>query len=92
MTADQIRPPEEVSQLLTAFQDQSRSYRHRVWLHRKKNGELIHVEIVSFNLEFDGRPARLGVVTDITERLKAQERAREIDERYQSLLKGGKDA
>jgi PAS domain S-box-containing protein len=81
-----------VSQLLSAFQDQSRSYRHRAWVHRKKNGELIHVEIVSFNLEFDGKSARLGVVTDITERLKAEERAREIDERYQSLLKGGKDA
>ncbi len=92
MTADQIRPPEEVAQLLKAFQDQSRSYRHRVWLHKKKSGELIHVEIVSFNLEFDGKPARLGVVTDITERLKAEERAREIDERYQSLLKGAKNA
>ncbi|HEX4798476.1 MAG TPA: PAS domain S-box protein [Burkholderiales bacterium] len=92
MTADQIRPPEEVDQLLKAFQDQSRSYRHREWLHRKKSGELIHVEIVSFNLEFDGKPARLGVVTDITERLKAEERAREIDERYQSLLKGAKNA
>ena len=92
MTADQIRPVEEVSQLLSAFQDQSRSYRHRAWLHRKKNGELINVEIVSFNLEFDGKPARLGVVTDITERLKAEERAREIEERYQALLKGAKDA
>ncbi len=58
----------------------------------KKSGELIHVEIVSFNLEFNGKPARLGVVTDITERLKEQERAREIEERYQSLLKGAKDA
>ncbi len=92
MTADQIRPTEEVSQLLKAFEDQSRSYRHREWLHRKKSGELIHVEIVSFNLEFDGKPARLGVVTDITERLKAEERAREIEERYQALLKGAKDA
>ncbi len=34
MTADQIRPPEEVPELLNAFQDQSRSYRHREWLHR----------------------------------------------------------
>jgi len=90
MTADQIRPAEEVSQLLNAFQDQSRSYRHRMWRHKKKNGELIHVEIISFNLEFDGRPARLGVVTDITERLKAEERAREIEDRYQLLLTGGR--
>ncbi len=89
MTADQIRPEEEVSQLLNAFQDQSRSYRHRMWRHKKKSGELIHVEIISFNLDFDGRQARLGVVTDITERLKAEERAQEIEDRYQLLLKDG---
>ncbi|HEX9193307.1 MAG TPA: PAS domain S-box protein [Burkholderiales bacterium] len=90
MTADQIRPAEDVSRLLKAFQDQSGSYRHRVWRHVKKSGELIDVEIVSFNLEFDGRPARLGVVTDITERSKSEERAREIGERYQQLLKDRK--
>ena len=86
MTADQIRPPEDVARLLKVFEDQSRSYQHRFWRHKKKNGELIDVEITSFNLEFDGRPARLGVVTDITERLKAEERAREIEERYRALL------
>jgi len=86
MTADQIRPPEDVPRLLKVFEDQSRAYQRRFWRHKKKNGELIDVEITSFNLEFDGRPARLGVVTDITERLKAEERAREIEERYQALL------
>lgn len=86
MTADQIRPPEDVPRLLKVFEDQSRAYQRRFWRHKKKNGELIDVEITSFNLEFDGRPARLGVVTDITERLKAEERAREIEGRYQALL------
>jgi len=92
MTADQIRPPEEVSQLTRAFRDQSRSYRHRLWLHRKKNGELIHVEIVSFNLTFDGRPARLGVVTDITERVEAEERSRQTGGRGASFRKSGNGA
>jgi PAS domain S-box-containing protein len=90
MTADQLRPDDDVSQLLSAFKDKSDSYMHRVWRHVTKSGELIDVQIVSFNFEFDGRPARLGVVTDITERLKADERARKIDERYQLLLKGPK--
>ncbi|MGB5080918.1 MAG: PAS domain S-box protein [Burkholderiales bacterium] len=88
MTADQLRLPEDVSELIRAFEDQSRSYRQRLWRHRKKNGDLISVEIVSFNLEFDGRRARLGVVTDVTERLKAEDRAREIERKYQALLKG----
>ena len=90
MTADQIRPAEDVARLLKAFQDQSNSYQQRAWRHVKKNGEPIDVEIVSFNLEFGGRPARLGVVTDITERLKAEEQAREIKERYERLARVGR--
>ena len=73
MTAEQLRPPEDIGQLLKDFQDQSPSYMQRVARHRKKNGKQINVEIVSFNLEFDGSPARLGVITDVTERMKSEE-------------------
>jgi PAS domain S-box-containing protein len=86
MTADQIRPEEDVAELVKAFEDRSRTYRQRVWRHRKKSGELIQVEIVSFNLEFDGRAARLGVIEDLTERLRAQERAEKSEQRYRALL------
>ena len=92
MTAEHIRPQEDVSQLLKNFQDQSRDYMQRVARHRKKNGELIDVEVVSFNLEFDGHPARLAVVDDITERLKAEERVREIEQQYRTLLESLQNA
>jgi PAS domain S-box-containing protein len=75
MTADQIRPPEDVAGLMKAFEDRSRDYRARIHRHRKKSGELIHVKVVSFNLEFSGRPARLGVIYDVTEQLREQARA-----------------
>jgi PAS domain S-box-containing protein len=74
MTADQIRPEEDVAGLRKAFEDHSRDYRQRIWRHRKKSGELIHVKVVSFNLEFSGRPARLGVIYDVTEQVNAQEK------------------
>jgi hypothetical protein len=32
------------------------------------------VKVVSFNLEFSGRPARLGVIYDVTEQVNAQEK------------------
>jgi len=73
MTADQIRPPEDVAGLRRAFEDHSRDYRQRIWRHRKKNGELIQVKVVSFNLEFSGRPARLAVIYDVTAQVKAAE-------------------
>jgi PAS domain S-box-containing protein len=75
MTAHQIRPEEDVAGLLRAFEDHSRSYRQRVWRHRKKSGELIHVKVVSFNLEFADRPARLGVIYEVTEQLTADGKA-----------------
>jgi len=91
MTLEQLRQPEDIAQLLKGFQDQSRSYMQRVARHLKRNGEQINVEIVSFNLEFDGRPARLGVINDITGRLKAEERVREIEEQYRALLESRGD-
>ena len=86
MTAEQLRYPEDIAQLLHDFQDQSRSYMQRGARHRKKNGEEIDVEIVSFNLEFDGRPARLAVINDVTKRLKTEAEARELEQRYKELL------
>ena len=87
MTAEEIRPPEDVAELLQAFEDKSQLYKERVWRHRKKSGERMDVMITSFNLEFDGRPARLAVVTDITDRLKDEARAADIKARYLALLK-----
>lgn len=86
MAAEQLRYPEDIAQLLKVFEDQSGSYMQRVARHRKKSGEEIHVEIVSFNLEFDGRPARLGVINDVTQRLKMEAQARELEQKYQALL------
>lgn len=85
LNAEQIRPQEDVEDLHRAFDDPS-NYRARVWRHRKKNGDLIAVKITSFNLDFGGRRARLGVIEDLTERLQAEERAQESERRYRELL------
>jgi PAS domain-containing protein len=86
MSVDQLRHPDEVAKLLRDFQDQSHSYMQRVARHLKKGGEEIDVDVVSFNLEFDGKPARLGVINDVTEQLKSESEARELEQRYKQLL------
>lgn len=86
MTADQIRPEEDVANLLKAFENRSGGYWQRVWRHRKKDGDLVHVKVVSFSLEFAGRAARLGVIHDLTEQMDVELRAREIEQRYRQLL------
>jgi len=93
LTADQIRPEEDVDDLRRAFADWSNNYSQRLWRHRKKSGEVIPVKVTSFNLEFAGRRARLGVIEDLTERLMAEERAKQSEQRYRELLqqKGAKE-
>ena len=44
LTADQIRPEEDVDDLRRAFADWSNNYSQRIWRHRKKNGEVIPVQ------------------------------------------------
>jgi PAS domain S-box-containing protein len=86
LTADQIRPEEDVDDLRRAFADWSNNYSQRIWRHRKKNGDVIAVRVTSFNLEFAGRRARLGVIEDLTERMMAEERAKQSEQRYKALL------
>ena len=86
MSADQIRPEEDVDDLRRAFADWSNTYSQRLWRHKKKNGEVIPVRVTSFNLEFAGRRARLGVIEDLTERMQAEERAKLSEQRYRELL------
>jgi len=86
MSADQIRPEEDVDDLRRAFADWSNNYSQRIWRHKKKSGEVIPVKVTSFNLEFAGRRARLGVIEDLTERLMAEERAKQSEQRYRALL------
>jgi hypothetical protein len=47
---------------------------------------LVHVKVVSFSLELDGRAARLGVMHDLTEQLDTELRAGDIKWRYRELL------
>jgi PAS domain S-box-containing protein len=43
--------------------------------HRKKDGKVIEVEIARKNLSFDGRPAGLALVLDVTERVRTERAA-----------------
>jgi len=44
------------------------------WRHRRKDGSVMDVETVSHPFDLDARPARLTLVTDITERIRAERR------------------
>jgi PAS domain S-box-containing protein len=92
MTIKDIRPPEDVTALLESVATTSDGTESAgMWRHRKKDGTLIDVEITSHPLEFDGRPARLVVATDVTEQKRAQNSSKEREEQFRLIVSNIKD-
>lgn len=80
MTIEHIRPQEDLPLLYSAMRQQESVAglgdglkSPLVWRHQRSDGELIFVEVSSYALEFDGRPARMVLTHDITARLQAQQ-------------------
>lgn len=90
MTIKQIRPPEEIPRLEQDLRAETevpgRPGRSGPWRHRTKSGELMDVEIASRSLTFEGRPARLVVVFDVTSALAAMEELKKTRIRTQSIV------
>jgi len=61
------------------------------WKHRKKNGELIDVQITSYPLSFRGKDARLVVAADITEQKKAIDALRKSEEMFRLIVSNVRD-
>jgi PAS domain S-box-containing protein len=73
MSIEEVRSPAERQRLKMelARLDIARTNR-AVFRHRKKNGALIDVEVISDHIDFEGRQARLVLAHDVTERLQAE--------------------
>ena len=72
MTLADISPPEEATKLLNAVEHAKRNhilFTKGVFVHRKKNGELIKVDRLANFIEFHGRRAGLVLLNDITLKL-----------------------
>jgi len=48
-----------------------------VFQHQKKNGQIMHVEIIRHDLVYEGRHAKLVFANDITDRIQAEENLKE---------------
>lgn len=73
MTIADIRPSERISELERHLAEQGQRVRvFGLSHHRRKDGTLIDVEITRYSVPFAGRPARLVLALDVTERLRAE--------------------
>jgi len=87
MTLKDIRPKEDVEGLLKEMERIQETYNPAaVWRHKKKNGEIIHVEIISHPITYEGRIARHVMVNDITRRKLTEEALIKSEERSRDAL------
>ncbi len=82
MTVDRLVKPEEAgcvrAHYLQARRDEAGLIRETVtWRHRRKDGKVIDVEIISSGIAFQGRAAVVSVVNDLTASKRYEESTRE---------------
>lgn len=71
LTFDKIHIEDVNDKLLKAFHD--KEYQDILHKHRKKDGSEGYVEVHTHEVEFDGKPARIILEVDVTEKLKAEQ-------------------
>ncbi len=52
----------------------------------KKDGAIIFIEVYGMKIEHQGRPAVMGTLIDVTERLRAQNELKESENRYRTIV------
>ena len=76
LTVLDIRPAEDREEFRNYLRKVNASQGGGTWRHFKADGSLILVTVYSRSLVHEGRPARLSVIIDVTERARADERVR----------------
>lgn len=92
MTILEIRPESEIGKLKKSVKNIQKSLTNAgVFLHKKKNGEIIQVEVIRNGIIFDGRNAMLVFVNDLTDKIKAEQNLLKINNKL-LLAKESSDA
>ncbi|TYP92153.1 PAS domain S-box-containing protein [Fodinibius salinus] len=83
MTLADIRPPKDIEAMKQAVQQyQGQNSYSEEWVHLKKDGSKINVELSISNVKYKGNNFRLVLVNDVTEQKRVQEKM------IQSVIEG----
>jgi PAS domain S-box-containing protein len=92
LNAKDIRPQEEVPAPVEDIELMNGKANHAGdWIHKKKNGDLIIVNIVSHPFVFRGKEARHVMATDVTEQRLIERELKNSEERFRLIVEGAPD-
>lgn len=88
-----IRPKEDVEMVKKRISKlrKEENFAKGSFRHRKKNGDIMDVQIESNHIEFEGRKARLVLAVDMTDRIKSERALLASEKRFKSLIQEGGD-
>ena len=82
-----LRVPEERDAQLRGYKQEFNNTSERgIVRHLKKDGTVMFMQIIANDIVFDGRPVRLSLTNDITQRLKAEDSLRQSEANLQTIL------
>lgn len=86
-------PEEDIAFAKSAFkiQDTQGHYAIQGVKHKKKNGEIILVDITAHNLNYKGKKSSLVLINDVTEKIKIQKAIAESEAKYRSFFENSID-
>jgi PAS domain S-box-containing protein len=87
MNARDLRIEEDWSAMVDSFnKNTSDSGDQGIFKHQRKDGSIINVQIITQDIVFNGRPVRLSLANDITEKIKSEELLRKSEANLQTIL------
>jgi PAS domain S-box-containing protein len=86
-----FHPPEDFSDVIEHVapdrKPEAASFEtQRPFIHVKKDGSRIHVDVYAHRVKFDGRKARIAIVRNVSERVEAKRTLQESEKKYRLLV------
>ena len=86
LNAKDLRPAEDVEHFVAEVKKMKPGINNtRAWRHKKKDGTIIHVEIYSHEIFYEGQRVWLGLSNDVTEKYEAKEQLQKSYEDIRQL-------
>lgn len=85
MTSINLRPQSEVERFVTYLKNINKPGSQGVWKHKTKTNKQIYVEVITHNINYEGKDAVLVILNDVTEKLKVERKIRRINKDLREL-------